>query len=244
MAQNKPFVVELLEPEQMKYFLSIYGKKACCCYNTDFSKAESVARACIKTAHFSPSRGQHIEFIIKDIPRSCADQIVRHGVGTSPAMMSFRYVDVARSAWYTPSAIKDSGCEYIYDKAMLQAREDYNCLANTLRIVDYTDEQAQEAARGIINMNTLTNLAIGMTLEAIINFCSKRLCNRAEEAISEIATKIAQITIREIPEMKKYLKAPCIRLNSHDIPLWNTNRCPEGKMCCARKPKYLMEDYR
>ena len=237
MAENKPFIVELIDEKQVPFLMEIYGKKACVCYDTPFEKALAVAKSCIRTGHFSPSRGQQLEFLIRDIPRSCADQLVRHVQGTSPAMMSFRYVNVAESNWYTPKRIQeDAELEEIYDDAQIYARQAYYKLVEKLKAKGYTHEQAQECARGIIPMNTVTNLAIGMSLEAIINLCSKRLCNRAEEAIGMLAVQVREIVLEHIPEMERYLKAPCVNAQGN----WRVQRCPEGRMCCASEPKYLV----
>ena len=62
------------------------------CYDTHGREAQ-VGRHCLKSGHFSGSRGDYIKFKITEVPRFVIDQAVRHEVGVFKNVQSFRYVD-------------------------------------------------------------------------------------------------------------------------------------------------------
>ena len=86
-------------------------------------------------------------------------------------------------------------------------------------------KEAVEAVNMIMPRATTTDLVIGFTPEALIHFCHKRLCSRAQEFIGELAERIKMAVEICNPDFAKRLVPQCEYL------LY----CPEGKLCCGRK---------
>ncbi|MBR6540453.1 MAG: FAD-dependent thymidylate synthase [Bacteroidales bacterium] len=85
--------VELLNPEEVKNFIKNHGIFACECYQTPEKFAERVGMSCLVEGHTSGSRADMFKFRIH-CPRYCADQVMRHSVGTAINCQSQRYVDM------------------------------------------------------------------------------------------------------------------------------------------------------
>lgn len=235
---NNMIKVEIINREALRDALRIYGEKAGCCYDTDPKHAEKVARACIKSGHFAPSRGISIEFKFSVVPRYTADQIVRHNVGGSPAMQSFRYVTMDNAEYFVPELVIELGLGAIYCDFAEEIYAMYDRMIQLLKEKGVTGEKANECARGLLPLGTNTVLHQGFTFEAIINFCKKRLCNRAESPARLVAEAMRELVLEIFPELAPYLTAPCVNKSSE----WCPKTCPEGKMCCGKAPTYLSEN--
>ncbi len=216
--------VEIINKGQVEQLMPIWGETACICYDTPTKFKNGVAKTVLSTGHFSGSRGQYIYFKIEDVPRSLADQMARHSVGTAVNMQSFRYVKMEDFTYYTPTIIeKIPEAKMIYENTMEVIKHDYAEILNEHGI---KGEKANQSARGILPMNTNTKLIMAFTLEALMNFMEKRLCVRAEEHIRKLAKLMRDEVIAIIPELEDKLVPAC------DAKLW----CPEGKMCCGKYP--------
>lgn len=234
--KNNEIKVEIINREALRDALRIYGEKAGCCYDTDPKHAEKVARGCIKSGHFAPSRGISIEFKFTNIPRYLADQIARHSVGTSPAMQSFRYVTMDNAEYFVPDLAVEQGLGAIYCDFAEEVYAMYDRMIQLLKEKGVTGEKANECARGLLPIGTNTVLCQGFTFEAIINFCRKRLCNRAESPARVVAEQMRDLVLSIFPELEQYLHAPCVNKNGRQV----MSCCPEGKMCCGYAPSYLL----
>lgn len=82
-------------------------------------------------------------------------------------------------------------------------------------------ERANEQARYVLPMSTHGAVAIGFTIESLIEYCHKRLCVRTEDMHHELAKMIRKEVVAILPELEEYLVAQCEYLT------W----CPEGKGC-------------
>ena len=219
--------VTIINKEQVEQLLDIFGETACICYDTPTKFKNGVAKTVLSTGHFSGSRGQYIYFKIEDVPRSLADQMARHSVGTAVNMQSFRYVKMEDFAYYTPTIIeKIPEAKMIYENTMEVIKHDYAEIVRILNEHGIKGEKANQSARGILPMNTNTKLIMAFTLEALMNFMEKRLCVRAEEHIRKLAKLMRDEVITIIPELEDKLVPAC------EAKLW----CPEGKMCCGKYP--------
>lgn len=219
--------VEIINKEQVEQLLDIFGETACICYDTPTKFKKGVAKTVLSTGHFSGSRGQYIYFKIEDVPRSLADQMARHSVGTAVNMQSFRYVKMEDFTYYTPTIIeKIPEAKMIYENTMEVIKHDYAEIVRILNEKGIKGEKANQSARGILPMNTNTKLIMAFTLEALMNFMEKRLCVRAEEHIRKLAKLMRDEVLNILPELADKLVPAC------ESNLW----CPEGKMCCGKYP--------
>lgn len=246
--------VEILNPDTVKNLYYNHGVFACTCYDTPEKFAERVGESCANDGHMSGSRCEYIKFRITGLDRGTAEQALRHEIGTtvpyefqdnysfadyselvkdvSPDqivknMASFRYIDKNGFEWVTPEAIRN--CP--------DANERYEWLMNIINGVredikqilldrDVKPSVAVEAVNFVLPRATTTSFVIGFTPEALIHFCHKRLCTRAQEFIRELAHAMKREVTLYSPEFARELIPQCEHL------LW----CPEGERCCGRKP--------
>lgn len=250
--------VELINPEVVVNLYKNHGVFACTCYDTPEQYAEKVGKSCVADGHMSGSRCEYIKFRISGLDRGTAEQALRHELGTvapyeyqdnysfadyselikdvSPDqivknMASFRYIDKNGFEWATPKAIRE--CP--------EANKAYGWLMNVINgsredikqiLLDdgVAPSVANEAANFVLPRATTTSFVIGFTPEALIHFCHKRLCTRAQEFIQELAREMKAAVRSVSPEFAKELVPQCKHL------LW----CPEGKRCCGAVPTKQM----
>lgn len=246
--------VEILNPDAVQNLYRNHGVFACTCYDTPEKYAERVGESCATNGHLSGSRCEYIKFRITGIDRGTAEHALRHEIGTvvpyecqdsytfadyselvkdvSPDqivknMASFRYIDKSGFEWATPRVIEN--CP--------DAKDRYDWLMNIINgtredikqiLIDSgcSTSVAVEAANLTLPRATLSSFVIGFTPEALIHFCHKRLCTRAQEFIREVATLMKAEVAKLSPKFAEELVPHCEHL------LW----CPEGKRCCGRKP--------
>lgn len=224
--------VELLNPDVVRDIYKNHGQFACVCYGTDENKAERVGKSCMESGHMSGSRCEYIKFRISDIDRGTAEQIMRHEVGVRVApdeivknMASFRYIDKGDFEWATPRVIEaDRVARQQYDDMMELIAFRRRALLQRLEKNGVDHAQAIEAVNMVLPRATLTQLCIGFTPEALIHFCHKRLCSRAQEFIFAVARAMKDEIEKVNPELADRLVPQCEYL------LW----CPEKKSCGLR----------
>lgn len=246
--------VEILNPEVVKGLYKNHGQFACTCYGTDEKYAERVGEACEKSGHMSGSRCEYIKFRITGIDRGTAEQVMRHEIGTNTPfefndnyaisdqieqmvdvspdqivknMASFRYIDKADFDYATPKTIRD--CP--------EANRTYTALMKTINsarsniqtaLVEHgvSKKQAIQDANFVLPRATTSSLVIGFTPEALIHFCHKRLCTRAQEFIREVANAMRDAVAKYNFRFASELVPHCEYL------MW----CPEGTSSCGRRP--------
>lgn len=247
--------VELLNPEVVRDLYKNHGEFACVCYDTPVEKAEGVGKHCQDNGHFSGSRCEYIKFRISDIDRGTAEQCLRHEIGTDvpfeyqdnysfsdymeqvkdiPAdhvvknMASFRYIDKSGFKWETPRLIRDYPHIWdVYKEDMAEISRRRDSLRNMLLKAGEDPKKVNEAVNFYLPRATLSEFVIGFTPEALIQFMHKRLCNRAQEFIWELAFNMKFEVRKFNPRFAdKELVPQCEHL------MW----CPEGKSCCGYKP--------
>lgn len=214
---------ELLNKDRCNDFYKEWGIMACHCYNTPKKYAERVGKSCHETGHYSGSRAFYFVFEISG-PRAMIDQLARHEIGVVKNIQSQRYTDSYDLDWFTPAdVLNDEYLKTIWDNHMIMTQGAYRTIEEGLaHRYGYTGERAREQARGVVGMDMYSSGVFAFTIEALENFMSKRLCNRAQEHIRFLAKLIRDEILRVLPELRKYFAPPCIR----------TGLCPEGKMQC------------
>ena len=216
--------VTLINKDEVKEFIKKHGEVATVCYNTPIKYAEKVGLSCLNSGHLSGSRGNYFLFEI-ECPRYTADQIMRHEVGVFKNCQSQRYVDIDKIEIYvSPRVMKDSDLRYHY--------KHYEELINTYYkgIINDASKlfpgKINDLVRTLLPIGVKCTLRIGFTLEALINFCGKRLCMRADEVIRRVAILMRDEVLSVEPRYSDYLKIQC------ESMLF----CPE-KETCGYKPK-------
>ena len=223
----KDFKIEILNPDEVKILFNRWGRFAAKCYDTPIKFADKVGKSCLKSGHFSGSRSRYIEIDVSNVPRALVDQIIRKEQGFVKNVESGRYVNFSDFDYYTSPLIANiPEAKEIYDNHMLSTKETYTKLVKILNEHGITGEKAYEAARGVSPMNYRTGMVIGMTIEALIDLCHKRLCTRTQEHSRHLIKMIKDAVIEIVPELKPYLVIQCEHL------MW----CPEGSKCCGYYP--------
>lgn len=241
--------VKIINPDTVRDIYRRHGEFACVCYDTPPRFAERVGKSCASNGHMSGSRCEYIKFRITGIDRGTAEQIMRHEIGVSvpyayqdnysPAvtnvspdqlvknMASFRYIDKNSFEWEIPNAIRnDATACMLYDELMIHINDVRERIKNVLVNNGCSQSAAIEAANFTLPRATKSSLVIGFTPEALIHFCHKRLCSRAQEFVREVACSMRREIALYAPEFAEDLVPQCEYL------LW----CPEGKRCCGRAP--------
>ena len=243
--------VTILNPEVLEHLYLNHGEFARTCYDTDEKYAEKVGRSCEESGHMSGSRCEYIKFRIEGIDRGTAEQIMRHEIGTSVPhnemdnwsfsdyseavidvspdqivknMASFRYIDKSGFDYVVPGIItKDRDALDKYQDIMNCLNIERENLKNLLLSHGADEKKVIEAVNFILPRATTSILTVGFTPEALIHFCHKRLCSRAQEFIRKITKEMKQEVAKYNPIFASELVPHCQHL------LW----CPEGKMSCG-----------
>lgn len=246
--------VEILNPEVLTNLYHNHGLFACACYNTPEKYADKVGKSCEDEGHMSGSRCEYIKFKITGLDRGTSEQCLRHEIGTavpfaeqdnysfsdyselvtdvSPDqivknMASFRYIDKEGFKFDTPTTIER--CEKANDKyvELMGIINSFRTEIKDALVEDGVPEKrAVQDANFVLPRATTTEFVIGFTPEALIHFCHKRLCARAQEFIRELAVKMKQEVAKYNPEFATELVPHCQHL------LW----CPEKKHGCGAYP--------
>lgn len=246
--------VRLLNPETVRDLYKNHGVFACKCYDTPEKFAEKVGKSCQQDGHMSGSRCEFIKFEITDVDRGTAEQCLRHEIGVrvpyelqdnysfadymdmvedvSPTdivknMASFRYIDKTGFEWATPTLIKlNQAANERYDALMRHINEERRAIKQLLEENGVPPKDATEAVNYTLPRATTSGFVIGFTPEALIRFMHKRLCNRAQEHVHEMALRMKHEVLQVSKTFGYELKAHCAHL------MW----CPEGKRSCGMYP--------
>lgn len=218
--------VELINVEDVKKVWETWSEVASVCYDSVVKNPEAIGKHCFSSGHFSGSRGVYFIFKITNCPRFVIDQLVRHETGVFKNVQSFRYVNKDNFGYQIPNEIKNNK-ELLakYMEHMTKTVELYDEINEYVKSKGRPKERANEQARYVLPMSTLSSVCIGFTLEALIHYMGLRLCARTEEVHRELASKMRSAVCDVIPDIGDYLVPQCDRL------LY----CPESK-CCGKHP--------
>lgn len=246
--------VEIKNPEVLTNLYHNHGVFAATCYNTPEKYADKVGKSCEDDGHMSGSRCEYIKFKITGLDRGTSEQCLRHEIGTavpfeeqdnysfsdyselvvdvSPDqivknMASFRYIDKEGFSYEIPATIQNSAKACVEYRDLMDIINDYRTRIKDALVEDGVPEKrAVQDANFVLPRATTTEFVIGFTPEALIHFCHKRLCTRAQEFIRELAIKMKQEVAKYNPEFAAELVPHCQHL------LW----CPEKKASCHAYP--------
>ena len=214
--------VELINKDEAKNLYSTWSKVASVCYDSTVKNPDAIGKHCMKSGHFSGSRGVYFVFKITDCPRFVIDQMVRHETGIFKNVQSFRYVNKDSFSYEIPKEIQNNE-ELLskYKKHMEDTVSLYDEIQNYIVESGKNKERANEQARYVLPMATHSAVCIGFTIEALIHYLNMRLCTRTEDIHRQLATKMRDTVIEIMPELSEYLVPQCEHLMY----------CPEAKSC-------------
>lgn len=246
--------VTIMNPDDLKDLYKLHGEVAAVCYDSDPSKAEAIGRHCSSSGHMSGSRHIYICFHIEGVDRGTTEQALRHTAGcyVSPAyqdnyayanemerwidinpnnmmmnVRSFRYCDETQFEYYIPSTISsDEEATKIYCDTMRAINEARTKIKQNMIGRGIKDGQARQDANFLLPRATLTQFNIAFTPEALIHFCEKRLCTRAQEPIRAMAKAMKEAVAEINPRFAEELQPYC----EHHL------YCPEGRQTCGKAP--------
>ncbi|MBD5589229.1 FAD-dependent thymidylate synthase [Clostridium botulinum] len=226
--------VSLINYNEVKDLFKKWGEFSCQCYNTPLKYAEKVGKHCLESGHFSGSRTIFFKFKITGISRACSLQLNRHKIGMELNQQSQRYCNMNGVDFVVPPSIQNNPRALeLYRKLMVESISSYSQIQEILKEDGKNKEQSNEDARYCLLESCETQGTYGFTLEALIHFMNKRLCNRSQWEIRQLANSMIENVVSALPELKEYLVPHCKQL------LW----CPEGKSSCGLMPtKKEVED--
>lgn len=219
--------VELINKNEVKLLFTTWSQVASVCYDSTIKNPDAIGKHCMKSGHFSGSRGIYFIFKITDCPRYVIDQMVRHEAGVFKNVQSFRYVNKDSFGYEIPAEIKNNE-ELLnkYKKHMEDTVALYDEIQNYIIDSGKSNERANEQARYVLPMATYSAVCIGFTIEALIHYMNMRLCTRTEDAHRQLAIKMRDAVLEVMPELSEYLVPQCDRL------LY----CPEARGGCGKYP--------
>ena len=202
--------VELLNPEEVKNFIKNHGIFACQCYMTPEKFAERVGMSCLVEGHTSGSRADMFKFRIHS-PRYCADQIMRHSVGTAINCQSQRYVDMDNnfSIYVPPQVLADPMQAAMYEAYENKCKDFYIQIRDLMNESGITGEKANDLMRTMLPIGVPCNLTMGFTIEALIHFMNKRLCVRADAPIRRVAQLMKEAVLAVEPRYEELFVPQC-----------------------------------
>lgn len=241
--------VELINAEEVKNFIKNHGIFACQCYMTPEKYAERVGLSCLKEGHTSGSRADMFKFRIY-CPRYCADQIMRHSVGTAINCQSQRYVDMDDnfSIYAPPQVMNDPMTEILYKQYEGLCKDQYSQIRGYMTEHNITGEEANDLMRTMLPIGVGCNLTMGFTIEALIHFMHKRLCVRADLPIRTVAKLMKEAVLAVEPRYAELFIPQCQAdmycPEKHGCGAYpskeEVQRLIElGKQCCKNKEELL-----
>lgn len=178
-------------------------------------KVGELIRTIIEAGHLSPTEHASFTFAIEGVSRVLSHQLVRHRIA-SYSQQSQRYVNEQGFNYVTPPSIAaDPRARALFERQMEQARHTYRELAALV---------PREDARFVLPNACETRLVMTMNCRSLYNFLERRLCERAQWEIRELARAMLE-RVREVaPRLFAWVGAPCEMKGF----------CPEGKMSCGK----------
>lgn len=171
---------------------------------------EKLAEELAYMARTIPSSWEFVDFVflIEGTTRAIAQQITRTR-NASFAMQSLRVTDASEIGIENPfpeaETFRERTAEQIksriaFHDASVRCRETYSKLIE--------NGAAKEDARGILPLNTHTNLVAKYNLRALVDVCKKRASLRAQGPYVEIAAEMKRLVLEVYPEFEPFFADP------------------------------------
>ena len=193
------------------------------CYASKPSSNGAIMKHCIKSGHTSVTEFCDFTFHIEGVSRALSHQLVRHRLA-SYAQRSQRYCSEDGFKYVTPKSISNNeSAKLEYNKLMDKIQEVYEYLQE-LNIPN-------EDARMVLPNACETVIEVKMNLRSLMNFMHERLCTCAQWEIRELARKMRDEVIKEVPILEDYLVPKCEK-NGKRYGMCNEAK----KRSCGRHP--------
>ena len=211
--------VKLINKDEIENELELAGWIAS--VSSDFdadtpAKKLRVAKHCIESNHGTVTRPMRFVFEISGCSRTVSHELVRHELGVAKCQRSQRYVSEDGFNYVTPDAIRNT----VVDVGIVDANA--NIIGEfPLEFCDvqhivrqwYNGAVKQgvkpEDARYVLTNATHTKFRLTFDWEALVNFCRKRRCARAQKEIRDLADTIAKEVTESCEYLGQFLTPPC-----------------------------------
>lgn len=223
-----------MQVELIAYSMPVSGRYKCnplmkvveqcasVCYDSepDF-KDYRIAKGCAKTGHMSVFEHAYFTFHVSGISRACLAQLSRHR-HLSLSVRSQRYCDESGNGvlgCIIPKAFSDEQFE-IATQTYREEIDKYQVLL--------ASGAAKEDARMVLPNAMETELYLSANARALIEASHLRMCNRAQEEIRTMFSKMKEEVERVSPEIADMMVPQC-EVNP------NYPFCTERKSCGRHK---------
>ena len=180
-------------------------------------KPAEYLRKIIKDGHTSILEHNIFVFYVSGISRVTSHQLVRKRIA-SFSQQSQRYVNAENFKYVIPETIKNSELTEEYEKIINSNFDFYQ------KMVD--EGVPKEDARFILPNATSTQLIVSMNAHALIDFFVKRICQRSQWEVRQLAETMLEEVKKVAPTIFKDVGAYCDFFGY----------CPENHMSCGRNP--------
>lgn len=192
------------------------------CYDSTPSSEGKILAHCVKSGHTSVTEFCNFTFHIEGVSRALLAQLTRHR-HAGYAVRSQRYCNEDGFGYVIPPSVKKNEA----------ALNDYVDMMSVLQEW-YTKLQSygipNEDARFVLPNACETTLEMTINFRSLMNFMNERLCTRAQWEIRELALKMKQAVVEQVPQFEKYLVPKCEKYGKEFA------FCPEARGC-KKHPK-------
>lgn len=195
------------------------------CYDGVPSNEGKILKHCIKSGHTSVTEFCNFTFHIEGVSRSLLAQLTRHR-HAGYAVRSQRYCSEDGFNYITPPSISKDKINYLAYQDMMESIKTFYKRMQDAGIPN-------EDARYILPNACETKLEVTMNLRALMNFMNERLCSCSQWEIRELAMKMKNLIVNQVPELADYLVPKCEK-NGKDFGACNES----DKRTCGRHPTF------
>lgn len=231
--------VTLVNQEQSNRLYEDWSRFAAVCYNTTLTEKnkEVIGKSCHKTGHYSGSRTTYFTFHIEGVSRALTAQLNRHSIGCVINERSMRYVDFANAeVTMPPSIASNEKAKAIFEHAVNHSRIAYRELQECLKEDGLTGEANNQDARYVCPIGVQTQGMWAFTLEALEHIMNKRLCERSQWEIRELAKLMRAAAIESLPQLKDKLVPQCV---AYGYCIENRMQCDKFKNIYPTKDEFI-----
>lgn len=184
--------VEWINSAEFENELKLVGNMASVSTGKDEpEKYIAIARHCIKSGHFTPTRPMRFFFKIEGISRIVSHEFCRHEVGVIKVQESQRYVDAGDAEFVVPKEVKQREDEEAFELNICETFANYQDMLDA--------GYKKEIARYVLSNATCTKINVCFDWEGLANFIQKRKCFRAQPEMQELALAITNLLYLEVP---------------------------------------------
>jgi len=180
--------------------------------NLDEDEIPHFINMLFKLGHVSPFEHINFTFGLK-CSRACSHQWVRSRIA-SHSQRSQRYVSENQFKFYIPKSILESKHLEKFNNLMVEIQYIYNEMCDI----------PSEDKRSVLPNACQTQIITTMNARELIHFFNIRCCQRSQDEIRFIATKMLYLVRQIAPNIFGDAGPNCI-----------SGKCPEGKMSCGKQ---------